>query len=150
MKIREATAKDIPQLHLIRISVKENSLSRPYLISTKDYEEYLVNRGKGWVCEIDNVIVGFAIVDLFDHNVWALFIQPGFDRKGIGKKLHDEMLSWYFNESIVTLWLSTAPGTRAEKFYRTAGWKQNGFQSNGEVRFEMRAEDWHQLNDQCL
>ena len=40
--------------------------------------------GKGWVCEIENRIVGFAIVDVVAHNVWALFVQPGFDGIGIG------------------------------------------------------------------
>ena len=85
MTLREATIEDIDQMHVVRTSVYENQLSNPNLITTKDYEDYLVNRGKGWVAEVDNLIVGFAIADLIDNNVWALFVQPGFEKKGFCK-----------------------------------------------------------------
>lgn len=51
------------------MSVKENVLSNPALVTYKDYVEYLFVRGKGWVCEINNIITGFAIADLQDHNI---------------------------------------------------------------------------------
>jgi N-acetylglutamate synthase-like GNAT family acetyltransferase len=143
--LREATLDDIPQMHRVRLSVKENALSNPELIKENDYREYLVNRGNGWVYENDNVIVGFAIVDLSDHNVWALFVQPGNERGGIGRQLHTVMLDGYFEKTITSIWLSTALGTRAEHFYRNAGWKQNGFQPNGEVRLEMSLEGWNKI-----
>ena len=85
MLFREAGITDIPQIQVVRNSVKENMLSNSALVTDNDCENYLVNRGKGWVCEIDGRIVGFAIADLLDHNVWALFLQPGFDKKGIGR-----------------------------------------------------------------
>jgi len=53
----------------VRMSVKENVLSNPALVTYKDYVEYLFVRGKGWVCEINNIITGFAIADLQDHNI---------------------------------------------------------------------------------
>jgi GNAT superfamily N-acetyltransferase len=142
MIFREARITDIPQIQVVRNSVKENTLSNPALVSDNDCENYLVVRGKGWVCEIDGRIVGFAIVDLKDHNVWALFVQPGFDRKGIGKKLHEDMLDWYFSQTDSTVWLSTAPNTRAEKFYRKAGWQEVGIHGKGEIKFEMTAVNW--------
>ena len=142
MLFREAGITDIPQIQVVRNSVKENILSNPALVTDGDCENYLVNRGKGWVCEIDGRIVGFAIADLLDHNVWALFVQPGFDKKGIGKKLHDDMLNWYFSQTDSTIWLSTSPNTRAEKFYRKAGWKEVGIHGKGEIKFEMTAAFW--------
>ena len=142
MIFRQAELSDIPQLMRVRFSVKENILSNPGLVTEKDCEKYLVKRGRGWVCEIDRVVIGFAIVDLAANNVWALFIQPGFDGKGIGKRLHRDMLDWYFNQTNITLWLGTAPGTRAELFYRRAGWTDMGLRPNGEIRFEMTAGDW--------
>ncbi len=145
MIFREATIEDIPQLHRIRTSVKENCLSNPDLITSKDYEQYLTHFGKGWLCEINKVIIGFAIVDLHAHNVWALFIQPGFDKKGVGRRLHDDMLDWYFIQTKETIWLSTSPKTRAEGFYRKAGWVDKGVQANGEIRFECRSEDWKRV-----
>jgi len=142
MLFREARITDIPQIQVVRNSVKENMLSNSALVTDNDCENYLVNRGKGWVCEIDGRIVGFAIADLLDHNVWALFLQPGFDKKGIGRKLHDDMLDWYFSQTDSTVWLSTAANTRAEKFYRKAGWKEVSIHGKEEIKFEMSKADW--------
>jgi GNAT superfamily N-acetyltransferase len=142
MIFREARVTDIPQIQAVRNLVKENTLSDPALVTDKDCEDYMFNRGKGWVCEIDGRVVGFAIADLVDHNVWALFVQPGFDERGIGKRLHNDMLDWYFSQTDFTIWLGTAPNTRAEKFYRRAGWKEAGIHGKGEVKFEMSATNW--------
>jgi GNAT superfamily N-acetyltransferase len=142
MNFREARLADIPQIQIVRNSVKENMLSNPALVTDKDCENYLINRGKGWVCEIEDRVVGFAIVDLVDRNVWALFIQPVFEGKGIGRRLHDDMLDWYFSQTNSTIWLGTAPGTRAEIFYRKSGWKEVGVHGKGEIKFEMTADDW--------
>jgi len=142
MILREAIVEDIPQIQFVRNMVKENMLSDPALVTDKDCEEYLTKRGKGWVCEIDKRIVGFSIADLRDKNIWALFVHPEFEKKGIGKKLHDIMLQWYFDKTKETVWLSTAPHTRAEKFYRRAGWKEVGTHGKGEIKFEMNYIDW--------
>ena len=147
MIVREAQIKDIPQIQVVRHSVKENTLSDPALVPDKDVKDYMTRRGKGWVCEINNKIVGFAMVSVTDNNVWALFIQPGFEGKGIGKRLHNEMMDWYFSRTNETSWLGTAPGTRAEAFYRKAGWKEAGTHGKGEIKFEMTAEEWKNRND---
>ena len=142
MTFRQATKEDIEQMHKVRIAVKENTLPDPGLITPEDYEEFMFLRGKGWICQEDEKIVGFAIVDLRENNVWALFIQPGYEGRGIGKKLHDEMMDWYFSKTANPIWLGTAPNTRAERFYETAGWKKTGTRPNGEIKFEMSKEIW--------
>ena len=126
MNIREATIADIPQIQVVRHAVKENQLSDPGLVTDRDCEVYITQRGKGWVCEADGQIAGFAIADLQDHNIWALFLLPEYEGRGIGRQLHDTMLHWYFPQTKETVWLSTEAGTRAEKFYRRAGWKEAG------------------------
>jgi len=142
MKIRVANAKDISQIQTVRNLVKENRLSDPALVPDSDVEDYINRRGKGWVCEIDEQVVGFAIADLVDNNIWALFIHPDFERMGIGKKLHDEMMNWYFSRTDKTVWLGTAPKTRAELFYRKAGWREVGIHGKGEIKFEMTKDKW--------
>lgn len=139
---REAHIDDIPQIQIVRNSVKENTLSDPALVSDQDCEEFLTERGKGWVCEVDGQIVGFAIADLKEHNIWALFIHPDFEKQGIGKTLHDKMLDWYFQQTQQSVWLGTAPGTRAEAFYKKAGWRVTGMHGQGEVKFEFDYADW--------
>jgi GNAT superfamily N-acetyltransferase len=145
MHIREARLTDIPQIQFVRHSVRENTLSDPALVTDADCAEYLSIRGKGWVCELADTIVGFAIADLQGRNIWALFMRPEFERKGIGKKLHDTMLDWYFSQTKEKVWLGTAPQTRAEQFYTQAGWTAAGVVNKGEVKFEMTFEDWAKL-----
>ncbi len=144
MQVRECTINDIPQIQIIRNLVKENMLSNPNLVTNKDCEIFITERGKGWVCEVKNVIVGFAIVDLIDKNVWALFIHPDFEAKGIGKKLQQVMLDWYFSKTDDTIWLGTAPSTRAEEFYSRTGWAKVGTVNKGETKFEMSFATWNQ------
>lgn len=140
--IREATIADIPQIQIVRNSVKENTLSNPALVTDKDCEEFITERGKGWVYQIAERVVGFAIADLRENNVWALFVHPDFEKSGIGKQLHQTMLNWYFSRTTEKIWLGTAPSTRAETFYRMNGWKEAGTHGKGEVKFELSYEDW--------
>jgi GNAT superfamily N-acetyltransferase len=142
MNFREALITDIPQMSAVRQAVKENTLSNPALITEQDYVDFLSQRGKGWVCEVDGQIVGFAIGDLVKHNVWALFVQPDFEGQGVARELLITLLDWYYGETKETIWLSTAPDTRAADFYRSFGWKEAGKLPNGELRFELSAEDW--------
>ncbi|HEY6977762.1 MAG TPA: GNAT family N-acetyltransferase [Chitinophagaceae bacterium] len=147
MNFRGATTNDTEQLHSIRIAVKENILPDPLLITPTDYEAFLTVKGKGWICEIDNTIVGFAIIDLKEKNIWALFVHPDHERKGIGKQLQEIMLNWYFENNEDTLWLGTGPGTRAESFYRKSGWKEVGIRKNGEIKFEMSKSEWRKARN---
>ncbi|MEO5946479.1 MAG: GNAT family N-acetyltransferase [Chitinophagaceae bacterium] len=142
MIFREATIEDIPQIQIVRNSVTENTLSDPALVPDKDCEEFMFVRGKGWVCEIDYQITGFAIADLKENNIWALFLLPAFEKQGIGKRLHDMMVDWYFTQTKNNVWLGTSPNTRAEMFYRKAGWKEIGTHGKGEIKFEMSFDEW--------
>ncbi|NEU08181.1 GNAT family N-acetyltransferase [Flavihumibacter sp. R14] len=146
MTIREASIEDIKQIQFVRNSVKENTLSDPNLVTDEDCIEFITERGKGWVCEIDHEIVGFAIVDLKDKNIWALFLRPEFEKQGIGRQLHDTMLGWYFQQSKSSIWLGTSSMTRAEAFYRKAGWKEIGTHGKAEIKFEMTCDDWQKLS----
>ena len=143
MNYRQATIDDIPSLMRVRFSVKENVLSNPGLVTEADCATYITQRGMGWVCEVNGEVVGFAIADLVDHNIWALFVDPAFEGRGIGKRLHDMMLDWYFEQTNATVWLGTSPGTRAELFYTNAGWKNMGMGKHNEIRFEMTHTVWN-------
>jgi GNAT superfamily N-acetyltransferase len=142
MIYREAQVSDIPQIMVVRLAVKENVLSNPALVTNEDCEEYITIRGNGWVCEVDGVVVGFAIADLVDHNVWALFVDPESAGKGIGKQLHQMMLDWYFDQTGEPIWLGTGFDTKAETFYRMQGWREIGLHGKKETKFEMTANDW--------
>ncbi|MBC6697823.1 GNAT family N-acetyltransferase [Hymenobacter puniceus] len=146
MVFRQAHLSDIPGMSVVRLAVTENVLRDPACITAADYTDYLVQRGRGWVAadERSGQIVGFAIVDLQDSSVWALFVHPGFNQQGIGKELHRLLLDWYFTHTAAPISLSTSPGTRAETFYRRQGWQDTGRTSSGEVRFELSQKAWQQ------
>lgn len=135
MNIRLSTVEDIERMHAIRMAVKENILNTPHLITRNDYMQMLTEKGKGWVYEENGVINGFAIIDAELKNVWALFVHPESEQRGIGRKLHDELICWAKGQNLDKLWLTTDPGTRAEGFYRKAGWVENGM-AGSEIRFE--------------
>ena len=146
MKFREATIDDVPQIQRVRNAVKENILSDPGLVTDADCIDYITRRGKGWVCETGGRIVGFSIADLLGNNIWALFVHPDYEGKGIGKKLYSLMMDWYFSQTDKTVWLSTAPASRAAGFYRKEGWIETGKYGKGELKFEMQAENWKETN----
>lgn len=146
MFIREAEIADIPTMHRIRLAVKENVLRNPLSVQEADYIPYLTEKGQGWVAEIEHEIVGFAIVDLQGHDVWALFVDPEKEAQGIGGALHDLMLEWYFAETDTPLHLGTEGGTRAEEFYRKRGWEEIGREPNGDLAFLMPQKPLHLLS----
>jgi GNAT superfamily N-acetyltransferase len=137
--IREAGLEDIDEMHRIRLSVKENILTNPDLVKKDDYVKYISTPNKGWVCMADEKIAGFAIVNREEHNVWALFVDPVFERIGIGRLLNNQLIEWYFKQTDHPLWLSTEPGTRAESFYRKAGWIYSGAHGAREIKFEFNS-----------
>ena len=143
MQIRNATIADFEALHRVRMSVRENQLSHPGRITFNDYALMLEQRGAGWLCEEEGKEVGFAIADVVGTSIWALFVLPEWEGRGIGKKLHDTMVRWCFDFiAMECLSLTTDPGTRAETFYTKAGWVCTGLTDAGEVFFVLDKERW--------
>lgn len=124
-------------MHVIRLRVRENRLSDPSVVTEQDYHDFMARDTRSWVCEIDGTLAGFAMVDVEKRNLWALFVVPEHEFKGVGRLLHDTMIAWYFTRADV-LRLSTAPNTRAEAFYQKAGYSAQGSSASGETIFELR------------
>ena len=134
--IRLAIDDDIGQLQRIRASVRENRLSDPALVQDH-HVRAMLRSGRGWVCEVDGRVVGFSIADLEAASIWALFVDPACERQGIGRRLHDAAVGWLFASGVPRISLTTDPNTRAERFYRAAGWRFVGPAGKGEVRYEL-------------
>ncbi|MCX7205689.1 MAG: GNAT family N-acetyltransferase [Proteobacteria bacterium] len=136
MIFRLATLADIPALSKIRLAVKENTLSDPTLISSAMYEQYLLHEGKGWLCEIEGKTTGFVIAAYPDHSIWALFVLPEYEGRGIGKQLLNLAIDHLFTMGATEIKLSTTPHTRADRFYAQQGW-QRGIE-NKEVAYLLK------------
>lgn len=122
-------------MHRVRMAVRENRLVS-IVLTDEHYVAALELPGRGWVVEDDGAIVAFATGNSESGNIWALFVSPEHEGRGHGRRLHDTMVEWLFAQGCPRLWLTTAPGTRAERFYAVAGWRSAGNAGNNEILFE--------------
>lgn len=140
VRVRLAVAADVPDMLRVRAAVTENRLvSR--VIGSDEVQEAIESTGRGWVAEVDGQMAGFAIGDFETGNIWALFIDPPYEGLGLGRRLHDTMVNALLDHGLPRLHLSTDPGTRAERFYRRAGWRNAGPAPGDEVAFEWIAAE---------
>jgi GNAT superfamily N-acetyltransferase len=123
-------------MHAVRIAVRENRLSDPGRITHADYLAAISELGRGWVAEAEGAVVGFA-VGYRSGRIWALFVHPGHEGKGHGKALHAAMVSWLWEQGLGQLCLTTDPGTRAEAFYCSLGWRPCGIVAGRELQLEL-------------
>lgn len=135
--IRKAVQKDISAIQRIRSSVNENKLTSRK-IRDEDILQAITATGRGWVAEKGEQVVGFAIGNTQTGNIWALFVDPDYEKQGVGRALFKTMVRWLSKQDLDKLYLSTEPNTRAEKFYTAAGWTKGRTLSNGEVRFDLK------------
>lgn len=133
--LRQAVASDISGIQRVRRSVRENRLLST-VIADAQVRDAIENTGRGWVVESDGEVVAFAVGNATNGNIWALFVHPDHERRGHGRLLHDTMVEWLRGQGLERLWLTTEPGTRAQRFYEKAGWELQGRTESGELRYE--------------
>jgi GNAT superfamily N-acetyltransferase len=129
-QFRQATTADIPAMSKIRLSVTENVLSDPSRITQQMYEDYLELLGRGWVAEVDGEVAGFSYANSTDASIWALFISPEYEGRGLAKRLLTMAVSWLFEQGWPQVRLSTGAGTRADRFYAAQGWLKERIERN--------------------
>lgn len=134
--IRQATRNDIPALVMVRAAVKENILTTT--ITHERIAEGLDVRGRGWVAEHEGQIVGFSMADREESMIWALFLLPEYERRGLGRMLLERAVEWLWLEGCERIWLTTESASRAEGFYSHLGWDKTGITEKGEIRFEIQ------------
>jgi GNAT superfamily N-acetyltransferase len=123
-------------MHQVRCAVRENALTDPTRVTEASYAPY-IGAGTAWVAvAADGDLAGFAVLDSTDGSVWALFVAPGNEGTGIGRMLLDTLCDDAARRGLAALWLVTASGTRAEHFYRRAGWTGTPADDPRETRFE--------------
>lgn len=122
IRLRQACSADIPAMSAIRLSVRENVLSDPARVTLQMYEDYLERDGRGWVAEIDGAVAAFCYADRRRGSIWALFVDPACEGRGLARRLLAQAVAWLFALGHARITLGTAPGTRADRFYAAQGW----------------------------
>jgi N-acetylglutamate synthase-like GNAT family acetyltransferase len=135
--LRQAQRADIAQIQRVRHSVHENKLTSG-VITDAEVQAYIESVGRGWVIEAGGEVVAFAFGNKTNGNIWALFVDPHHERRGYGRRLHDTMNAWLWEQGLEELWLTTQPATRAQRFYQNAGWQQAEITRHGEILFKLR------------
>lgn len=121
---RQAVAADAPAIMGVRLAVRENVLSNRTAVTVAATAAYITGAGRGWVAEADGAIIGFSIANR-SGLIWALFVRPGWEGRGIGTRLLADCVGWLRGIGVAEAFLDTGAGTRAEGFYRHAGWYES-------------------------
>lgn len=136
---RLATAADMPGISHVRTSVAENHLSREQLdargITNDAVAASFEQDSRGWVAVASETVVGFSLADRATRSIFALFVLPGCEQRGIGSRLLNDATRWLFEQGTAPIWLTTDANTRAARFYAAQGWAMTGVDPDGQLRF---------------
>jgi GNAT superfamily N-acetyltransferase len=136
--IRRAHDRDHARVIEIRNAVSENVLDEPSRpMVERDYAWFRDNPGI-WLWEENGAVLGFSAADTRDGSIWALFVAPGHERRGIGRALFEKACDVLRQAGHRTAWLTTEAGSSAEALYRAAGWKVIGTNLKGDLIFHSR------------
>jgi GNAT superfamily N-acetyltransferase len=144
MQVRIAVPADVPSMFDVRTSVLENHMSVEALarigVTPDTVTTMLSGNGRAWVAEEDGKIVAFSMADAGKATVFAMFVQPGYEGEGLGRALMTEAEQWLFSRDCEEIWLLTDrdPRVRANGFYQHLGWRTEGIQEDGRVRYTKR------------
>ena len=121
MRLRAATAADVPALFAIRLAVRENAMSMEALaangVTPAAVAGMLATTAAGWIA---GAAEGFAIADAEDGSLFALFVHPDHEGRGLGRALLRQAESWLASQGWREAWLFTGADRRlrAQGFYR--------------------------------
>jgi L-amino acid N-acyltransferase YncA len=142
--IRIASAHDIDALFDIRTSVQENYQGLEELAGigfTHDsVREMLDADARAWIAEVGGEAVAFSMAKRAQRVVFAVFVRPGHEGRGLGRALMQRAEAWLFGSGADEIQLTTGsdPSLRAHGFYRRIGWKEDGPGTDGQVRYVRR------------
>ncbi|WP_425375408.1 GNAT family N-acetyltransferase [Rhizobium deserti] len=96
-----------------------------------------------WVAILDHEIVGFSMIDVAQASLFAAFVLPLHEGKGLGSQLvllaEDELFQHHSE-----IWLETEKNSRAAGFYRHLGWSKEREAKGNQIRLTKTRPCVHQ------
>ncbi|SDJ67594.1 Ribosomal protein S18 acetylase RimI [Ferrimonas sediminum] len=138
IQLRLARHHDIAAIQSVRLSVTENRLSHPGSVTDTEVLNYLSRRGRGWVCTMEQRVVAFVIANGSDGSIWALYVLPEYEGRGIGKLLLARACRWLFAIGVKAIRLRTDTNSRAHGFYQHLGWQARHRPASGDVTLTLK------------
>jgi GNAT superfamily N-acetyltransferase len=97
------------------------------------------DQARAWCAMEEHAIVGSSMARRLERDVFALFVLPGFEGRGIGASLLKRAVAWLRQECDQLIRLSIERHTRAHSLYLAWGWREVGEQADGDPILEIRA-----------
>lgn len=145
MLIRPATRADAHAIMEIRLSVRENVITPARLeelgINEQSIAAMIGTTHLSHCAEEDGVVAGFVMAEKSTASIWALFVHPDFEGRGLGRRLLERSLAELWEAGHRRSTLSTEPDTRAYRFYTSLGWRHVGTNRIGEAELELLRPD---------
>lgn len=142
MQLRPARPEDVEAIFAVRCAVKENHMSREELAELDITSASVTEMITGGdfivpVAVVEGQIVGFAMAQVSEGYLFALFIHPDYEDKGLGRTLMEVVEFEFAKHGVREAWLATGsePGIRAPGFYRHLGWVECGVMDDGQLKF---------------
>ncbi|ECB5849787.1 N-acetyltransferase [Salmonella enterica subsp. enterica serovar Stanley] len=137
--IRQALITDVESIFDVRTSVRENHLSREEMrqmgITESSVANMIQNSCCAWVAIDGMKVVGFSMVLHENGCLFAAFVLPEYENKGIGRELLMRAETELFKHHEV-IWLETEKNSRAAKIYKHLGWVKKIETDKDHVRLE--------------
>ena len=150
LNFRAMTDTDLDQVFQVRTATIENAISMEKLASYGITQQSVSNALKtdsiGFVCELNQNIIGFCMGNHVTAEVQVLAVLPEQEGQGIAARLMNELQTALFKYGHPNLWLMTTPDAklRAYGFYQHLGWQATGEMINGEEKFVLLNKPNHQ------
>ncbi|MFZ4215184.1 MULTISPECIES: GNAT family N-acetyltransferase [Pantoea] len=137
--LRTAQLSDIEGMFDVRTSVMENHLSREEMrqmgITEGVVGDMIEKSLCAWVATENNKIIGFSMILPDEGCLFAAFVLPEYEGKGIGRRLVRLAEQELFQHHEIA-WLETDKNSRAAKFYMQLGWGNETDLNGTDIKLE--------------
>jgi len=146
---REIRPGDMQSIFYVRVATWHNDRGREELtksgITHESVRGMLKDSHRGWLCEVDSRVVGFAMGNKHNGEMWVIAVLKDYEGNGIGKRLLNLVEEWLFSEGWNEIWLTTDPDEtiRAVGFYRRLGWSDWKIEPEGDRFMKKKREQQH-------
>ena len=129
MTFREITTNDMQAIFAVRVATWHNEHGLEELtrmgITQKSVRQRMEDSHRGWLCEVDGRVIGFAMGDRKTGEMWVIAVLREYEGQGAGKTLLALVEKWLRGEGWKEIWLTTDTdeGFHAVGFYRHQGWE---------------------------
>ncbi|MGJ8664318.1 MAG: GNAT family N-acetyltransferase, partial [Marinicella sp.] len=119
-QIRSLQTADLEQVFKVRTATKENAITmeklHAYGITVESLTQAVDQELQGWVCTLDQQIVGFSIGNKNTAEMQVLAVLPEHEGHGIAKQLMTAVETWLFKQGHDSIWLLTTPDPKLRAY----------------------------------